>query len=172
MSFLTKPTIKLKAFTLMELAIGMLLTSITVAAGFSLYLAFIKTIKKHTEQKQQVKEMQALYFTMENDLEKAYKILKTENGIAFYTADESQAILYHLEDTLLIREIPSISSDTFKLNTEEIIFDPLNEDGNDPLIRHFAISLNWNKSELIYHWKKSYSPVESINQYILEEHGH
>jgi hypothetical protein len=167
-----KPIKKLKAFTLMELAIGMLLASITVAAGFALYLNFIKTVKKHTDDGNKVKELQALYFTLENDIKNAAMISKAENGFVLQDKKTEKIIYYHLEDTLLLREIPDVASDTFKLHTEEIVFDAVNTEMNDPLIRHFSIRLNWNKNEVIYHWKKNYSPVESINQYITQEHGY
>lgn len=158
---------KLNAFTLMELAVGMLLTTVTAAAGFSMYLYFIKSIQKHTEEEALVKSMQAYYFHFENDWENAQEILPTENGIILLNNEEK--IHYQLEDTLLIRVIPDTSRDTFYLHTsemeipeEKVIHDRVTE---------ISLIQKINQQEIIWHWKKEYSPVESINQYILND-GH
>ncbi len=158
---------KIKAFTLMELAVGMLLTTVTAAAGFSMYLYFIKTIKKHKEDEEQVKNLHAYYFQMENDLDNAKKIFPSENGITLYKDEEK--IIFHLEDTLLIREIADVSKDTFHLHTSS--FEIPEENFLNKNITSFSITQVLNKQELIWQWKKEYSPVESINQYILSD-GH
>jgi competence protein ComGF len=158
---------KIKAFTLMELAVGMLLTTITAAAGFSMYLYFIKTIKKHKDDEEKVKNLHAYYFQLENDLENAQKIFPSENGIILYN-DENK-IIYHLEDTLLIREISDVSKDTFHLHTSS--FKIPDENLINDNVTEFSIEQKLNKQEMIWQWKKEYSPVESINQYILSD-GH
>lgn len=158
---------KLKAFTLMELAVGMLLTTVTAAAGFSMYLYFIKSIKKHKEDEEQVKNLHAYYFQLESDLENAQNIVPSENGIILY--DNEKKIMYHLEDTLLIREIPDISKDTFHLHTSSFEISEVNLEKENTT--GFSITQKLNQQEIIWQWKKEYSPVESINQYILSD-GH
>ena len=151
----------------MELAVGMLLSTVTVAAGFSMYLYFIKTIKKHKEDEEQVKNLHAYYFQMENDLENAEKIIPSENGLILF--NDEKKIIYHLEDTLLIREIPDVSKDTFYLHTSSV---EIPDEGMvNENITGFSITQKLNKQEMIWQWKKEYSPVESINQYILSD-GH
>jgi type II secretory pathway component PulJ len=162
-------TKKIKAFTLMELAVGMLLTTVTVAAGFSLYLFFIKTIKKHTEDEKLVKDLHAYYFQMESDLENAKEIFPSENGIALITYDDKK-IIYRMQDTILLREIPESIPDTFKIKISS--FEIPDDKMINGKLTEFSVTHSLNKKDFIWQWKKEYSPVESINHYIQTENEH
>ena len=149
----------------MELAVGMLLTTVTAAAGFSMYLYFIKTIKKHNEDEKLVKSLQAYYFYLDNDWKNAEKIMTYENGIILL--NNNDIIRYHLKDTLLIREIEDKSIDTFYLHTSELeIPEEKISNGN---VAEISVNQYMNRKEIKWKWKKEYSPVESINQYILND---
>lgn len=152
----------------MELATGMLLTTVTVAAGFSLYLYFMKSILKHSEEDKKVKNLQSCFFAMQYDLNNSEKIIQTESGFSMYMRS-GEIINYKLEDTLLIRISKNEISDTFNLHTADLLFNSENQDQNT--VHDFSYTTSFSKKEMIWKWRKEYSPVESINQYIEEVNG-
>lgn len=159
---------KLKAFTLMELVTGMILTTVTVASGFTLYLYFTKSIQKHQNEEKMVKQLYAFHFLMQKDVENCDRILHNENEIVL-TNSNNEKITYKLEDTLLLREVSGGVTDTFWIHTSEIIFPE--EDFDIAAMKKFSVIQKWGKQEAIWQWKKEYSPVEEINRYVLSN-GH
>lgn len=107
----TRKTGKLKAFTIMELVVAMLISSIVVSiayAGFRLVSAQLRSMEHHSgEGNRFLRLNQAL----QTDLDKSARVIRQEDGFVCERGDGR--VRYQLTDTAIIRWLEDGRVDSF-----------------------------------------------------------
>lgn len=146
----------LKAFTLMELLVGMVISSIVIAFGYSTYAIIYKQYLSYKSVKTTVVETMQLHTTMSNDFNNAECITFGENKLKLSGPDK--LLMYNFIDSLVIRSEKEMS-DTFQLAANDIQTTSVFNHGinNDTLINslQFNISVFDNKEHFTF--TKKYS---------------
>ncbi len=108
---------RIKGFTIVEIVLAMLLSSIVIFMAYTTYMQMEKYILKRISDKQNNTEM--LFRTvLKRDFMEADKVISIDSGMLI-TAD-TMRIKYLFEDNLIQRVTSSI--DTFRLDTKDISF--------------------------------------------------
>lgn len=142
---------KLKAFTLMELLVGMVISSIVIAFGYSAYALIYKQYVSYKSVKTTVVETMQLHTTMSNDFNNAECITFGENKLKL--SGSNKLLMYNFIDSLVIRGDQEMS-DTFKLAANDIQTTSVFNHGtnNDRLINslQFDVSVFDNKEHFTF----------------------
>jgi prepilin-type N-terminal cleavage/methylation domain-containing protein len=105
---------KIKAFTLMEVTVAMLLSAICISICYSAYHLIESYYHSFNEQNAQNDNFLMLKQTLQHDFSKSRLCMKAEDGIALEM--DSTTIYYHFEPDFMTRKINEIHTDTFKLS--------------------------------------------------------
>lgn len=107
-----KQHIKLKAFTLVELAITMIITGIVIAFTIASFQIITKLHLRYQEKIETINQFEKLRYLLAKDNFESKKIIKENNGFSFFK--DSSIIHYLISKDNLIR-IQSVRKDTFTL---------------------------------------------------------
>jgi hypothetical protein len=154
---------KLKAFTLMEVTISMLLAVIVIGITYTSYDIIIRSYKNYNIKNQQLESLINLNKLLKKDFEDAQVILKTDNGIKM--AFNNNQINYQFTNEYIIRS--SGVTDTFKFATgqwaasfEKLPIFNLDESNiENNRIDNLKLSVLYNNEIINYHYYKQYSSV-------------
>lgn len=110
---------KIKAYTLMEVTVAMLLSAICISICYTAY-GLIGDYYRVFHQKNQVAD-QVLFLrhALEKDFLKSSMILKQENG--FELQVDTTKIIYAFDEQSIVRKYGVVRIDTFKLATKELL---------------------------------------------------
>lgn len=109
---------KIKAFTLMELLIGMIIGCIVVALGYSTYNIIFKQYSAYKAIKNKVVEIMQLNTVMNNDFTTADFITFSDNKLILNNRDT--LLEYYFNDSYIIRTNNTFA-DTFQLKTTNFL---------------------------------------------------
>lgn len=131
---------KLKAFTLMELLVGMIISSIVIAFAYSAYSLIYKQYVSYRSVKSKVIETMQLHTVMSNDFNNSEYSTFDSNKLKLNTTNNT--LTYNFIDSLIIR-IDNELSDTFKLVARTIQVKPVFNDviSNDTLINNIQFDV-------------------------------
>jgi hypothetical protein len=105
---------KLKAFTLFELVIGMLLSAVVIGMVYSGYGIIVKIYDNHLITSRSQSELMVLDATLQRDFDKAVTVQADGQKIQLMDSLGSPAVSYLVSENQLIRN--SSLADTFKLD--------------------------------------------------------
>jgi type II secretory pathway component PulJ len=109
---------KIKAYTLMEVTVAMLLSALTITICYSAYGIVGNYFKSFQVKNALADEVLSLRHTLDRDMERSDCILKTEEGFEFL--QDSSKIIYVFTDKYIIRRLNELHTDTFKLQLKEL----------------------------------------------------
>jgi len=110
---------KLKAFTLMELLIGMIISSIVIAFSYGAYTMIYKQYLNFKQTKMKLMDVSQFNSVMQNDFIRANAIHFKENNLLLTNEKNVITLQYKFLDTYISRTDQEVI-DTFHLNTENI----------------------------------------------------
>jgi len=154
---------KFKAFTLMELLVGMVLMSIISVVAFSSYMLIQGQFFQLQKTQNIASAYQALQMTLKEDFKKSMWIekapdqllLNRENGFVYYDIELEGLVRYH-------SKTPSIK-DTLKVASQTLTFFKQGEIVEQGLIDQLVIQLNVFEEAQRLSIKKEYSAEALIN---------
>ncbi len=113
---------RINAFTLVELLIGMIFTSILIVSISAFYLLSNKQLRNKIMDANYLKERIIINDVIENDFHKALNIkFLSEKSIAINFKETVIPIKYQFTDSLIIREFDS-NKDSFNVTLKSLFF--------------------------------------------------
>jgi prepilin-type N-terminal cleavage/methylation domain-containing protein len=104
---------KLPAFTLLELLIGMIISSIVIGFGYAAYSLIYKQYLGYKKVKEKIVEITQFDHVLTTDITAAETISFNDNTLSLYGKD-SKTLQYHFQDVLILRT-ENETTDTFKI---------------------------------------------------------
>lgn len=111
---------KIKAYTIMEVTIAMLLFAIVVSICYTAYGIVNTNYNNFRERNNAVTGLSALKNVLEHDFTKSNCILKDEDGFVVLT--DTTKIKYSFKDQRILRVLNNIHTDSFELQFKEPAF--------------------------------------------------
>ncbi|HEX8514820.1 MAG TPA: hypothetical protein VF868_01385 [Bacteroidia bacterium] len=109
---------KLPAFTLLELTIGMMISSVIIGACYSGYIIVYKQFNSYRSVKQHMSEAVQFRNNLQNEFFMSANVSFKDHTLVFHLKD-SDMLQYEFLDTLVLRKTASVV-DTFNIATASI----------------------------------------------------
>ncbi|MDN3588088.1 hypothetical protein QWY86_15500 [Pedobacter aquatilis] len=105
---------KIQAYTLMEVTIAMLLSAVTISICYMAYGLISQYYQRYQLKNERSDAVIGLRHVLERDFNNSRYILKSGSGIEL--EQDSNHIVYHFNEKLVLRELTGVHTDTFKLD--------------------------------------------------------
>jgi len=150
---------RLKAFTLLEMTIAMLLSALLIALTYASYTIILRSHHDFTAKNDELTEIVTLDHLLKRDFEQAGSIVKDQDSLVF--TKPLQVVSYQFTPFCVVRR--SARTDTFKVATlgVRMLFEsqPVNEAGKTDELRFILL---YRQQEIPYHYHKVYSSENLI----------
>lgn len=157
---------KLGAFTLMELLIAMIVSSIVIAFGYSVYSIIYKQYLTYKTSKTEIVSTMQFNTTMNNDFINSVEITFAENTVTIFNKNK-EPLHYKFNDDNILRMNNEVT-DTFKLaavNMKEK-FVLRSEDLHSSLINEISFDSQLAGDTQHFVFRKNYSAATLLNKEI------
>lgn len=111
---------KIKAYTLMEVVVAMLLSAICISICYTALEIVSGSYSSYRKKNEEIDNLLSLKNVLEKDFMKAVHILKNENGLMI--EQDSVKRLYEFGANKVIRHSDSLYTDTFKVANIDVKF--------------------------------------------------
>jgi Tfp pilus assembly protein PilE len=158
---------KVKAFTIMEVTITMLITGLIIGITYTSYSIVIKSYRSFTTKNDNMAVLVSLDHILKRDFDRADSILKDSAGITIKRNDVF--IKYVFMPDFIVRN--SVRTDTFKIQTQDVTttFEnvPIIEmqtAAEQNRIDGLDFTLVFQNEKIPYHYRKLYSSENLIQR--------
>ncbi len=158
---------RVKAFTIMEVTVAMLIASIAISIAYTVYTIVVKSYNSYNIKNSDMAVLVRLNELLKTDFEHADIILKDQKSIIFKNAD--RLVNYDVEPDFILRI--STITDTFKVKTQEFntTFEnaPVTEIANEEepnRIDELQLNLLFENKKISYYYHKQYSSLNLIQR--------
>lgn len=158
---------KVKAFTILEVTITMLIAAILLGITYTSYSIVVKSYRSFTIKNDNMAVLISLDHLLKRDFGKATIVIKDADGIDL--KNDQQLIKYSFNPDFIIRT--SIRVDTFKVQTQDVITSfenvPLNEiqdTDEQNRLDEVSFTLLYQNEKIPYHYRKLYSSENLIQR--------
>lgn len=162
---------RIKAYTIMELLVGMALSSLVISSAYYSYLTISKEFNRFRNAKSTILELSELNEQLDREFDFSEKILFS-NGLLTFNFVDRKTIRYEFWDTFIIRETEGIK-DTFdlKLLDIKIEFEGQFNDKNavPTLIKSLDVKVQLFNNDCHLLFNKNYLPNETIEMILEQE---
>lgn len=157
---------ELKAFTIMETVVAMLLSAIAIGLTYTIYSIFTQTYSAYTHKNQLLAIPVRVEQLLSRDFDKASNISRSDSGIVF--ASDQQPVSYQFSSDYIVRN--QLVSDTFKVKVEQFssFFEKstvieTDSVSNKNRVDELQIKLSIENQPITYHFFKQYSSANLIS---------
>jgi len=152
---------KLKAFTLMELTIAMLISAISIGMAFYMLQYFQKLFISQQRKRQERFSYALFRHLIQQDLSAATWLKATENG--FICTDDNGDINYYLDPKFIVRNQYNIHKDTFLIKTVSFDTAPkLQNLHSQDITDHVNLRTEFEHTEHPFEYIKIYSAQQLL----------
>jgi type II secretory pathway component PulJ len=157
----------IKAFTIMEVVITMVLTAIVISITYTAYSIVSRSYLQYQKKNDEMAELILMDKLLKRDVDKADTILKTDSG---FVCDEKAAVVnYKIDSGKVVRV--ALTADTFKFHLQDMnmLFEnqPINSSSaNTEAGRLDDISFRvvFHNDLIPYHYHKAYSSADLLTR--------
>lgn len=157
MSSVQRPTSKkLKAFTLIEVLVTMLLTTIIIGIIYYAYEVVQKQFIHNKTNDEGITQLSMLNYLLEKDFNESAEVIAANNGITFLYND-LKSINYEFDEEYILRNTENVT-DTFKIaveNATQLFLESLVNKGD--LVDRLEMDLKYSKESLYFVYTKEYA---------------
>lgn len=154
---------RVKAFTIMEMTVAMLIAAVVIGITYTAYLIVIGSYNSFTKKNNEMAVAIRLDELLRRDFSHADIILKQQDALVFKT--NGQITSYEISPNFIVRT--HIVTDTFQVRTELLIagFEglPVNNDIETDTMKsridEASFNLLYENEKIPYHYYKQYSSV-------------
>lgn len=159
---------KLRAFTLMELLVGMIISSIVIGFCYMSYSIIYKQYKSYKILKLEIVETIQLNSILNTDFINAETVLFDNDKLILNSANRSQ-LQYDFNDNYILRKDGEVT-DTFKLSATEILPGYLLESEQIPtsIVNNFSFDAKVLGEIEHFRFTKNYSAETMINNFVQQ----
>ena len=154
----------IKAFTLMNFVVGMIITSIIMTSFYEAYQYMNEEVALYRDQNNSILDALNFQVNMNKDMLRAETITQLSEDEILVT-NLSNKYYYQFTDSYILKKTDEIS-DTFKIITSEIKF----EMQDNLLINKISFTSKLDGKEIRYNFSKTYSAEQIVNLQ-LEKNG-
>lgn len=148
---------KLKAFSLLEVLVAILISGIVISTAYSVYIYTHQQLIRYQSIKNGIRDYFELTTTLNRDFENAEKILKKDN-YEIEMMIQSNRFNYQIHTDYILR-ISDIQTDTFFFTTDDVVINHF--DGtNHSMVTSMQLTIN--DEQLSFY--KEYGAIEKINR--------
>jgi hypothetical protein len=158
---------KVRAFTIMEVTIAMLISAIVIGITYTIYTIVTKSYNSFNIKNENVAVVLRLDELLKKDFDHAEFILKTSNGIS--VQNPSGNITYQFDPDFVVRA--GLITDTFKVKTDSLYTsfenNVIGETGTTDeqnTLDELGFSLILQNEKITYYYHKIYSSVNLFNR--------
>jgi Tfp pilus assembly protein PilE len=158
---------RVKAFTILEVTITMLIAGLLIGITYTSYSIIVKSYRSFTLKNDDMAVLVSLDHLLKRDFERAEVIVKDHDGIVLTANDK--VIRYGFKPDYIIRS--STRVDTFKVQTQNVttIFEnaeinEVQETEEQNRIDELGFTLLFQNQKIPYHYHKLYSSVNLIQR--------
>ncbi|MDB5146187.1 MAG: hypothetical protein JWQ57_207 [Mucilaginibacter sp.] len=158
---------RVKAFTIMEVTITMLIASILMGITYTTYSIISRSYLSFNIKNKGMAELEQLDGLFKKDFDRAEIILKETGGISIKNTD--RIVTYEFTPDFIVRTAGI--ADTFKIKTEEIMTSfeglPVNEASSTEeqnRLDELSFTLDYQNEKIPYYYHKQYSSVNLIQR--------
>jgi len=158
---------KIKAFTIMEVTITMMIAAILMGITYTAYSIVSRSYLSFNTKNKDMAELEQLDGLLKKDFDRAEIILKETDGISIKHTDRT--VSYQFNPDYIIRTAGI--TDTFKIKTGEITTSfegrPVNEANasqEQNRLDQLDLNLLFQNEKIPYHYYKQYSSVNLIQR--------
>lgn len=158
---------RVKAFTIMEVSITMLLAAILIGITYTAYSIVSKSYLSFNAKNGEMATLERLDELLKKDFRNAEIVQKDSGGIAFQSPDYS--IRYEFDPAYILRI--STITDTFRVSTENInttfegqAVNEVNPSGELNRLDELQFDLLYQNKKIPYHYFKQYSSSNLIQR--------
>ncbi len=139
---------KIEAYTMMEVAIAMLLAAVCISICYTAYGMIGDYFQVFQKKNAATEEVLTMRRTMEKDISKGQYLIRTADGISIL--GDSLNITYKFADTAILRKVEDLRTDSFHVSPVETSFlfkgrESLEMDTVD----HISFKLKTEKKQMI-----------------------
>nr|WP_233166977.1 hypothetical protein [Pedobacter sp. ASV2] len=152
---------KLKAFTLMEVTVAMLLSAICITICFTAYGLIQNYYSNFRIKNETSAQLTDLKLVMDKDFLKSRYVIKTDEGLKL--KNDSTELSYVFDEHKILRIIPGLHTDTFfvELKDKEFYFEGKSAGVADTVdFLNLGIKLKGSSTALNLQISKNYSAVD------------
>jgi len=153
---------KVKAFTILEVTITMLITGLLIGITYTSYSIVVQSYKAFSVKNDEIAVLVTLDHLLKRDFDKAEIIYKTQDGLMF--KQDNQIVNYEFMPDYILRSSARI--DTFKVQTQAIITTfvnmPINEvqeTEEQNRVDGLGFTIIYKTEQIPYLYHKQYSSV-------------
>ena len=151
---------RVSAFTIIELVISLLISSVVIGIVYYAFLFFSKQFGLYQRKSDSVQEYFLLKGAVQNEFEKAELIIDSLPGlIAFKTSMPDQMITYRIDSNFIVRKFQE-TADSFRVKCENFRTIHVNDSSN--LVKEIVFSVKMDNSILETTITKRYSASQLI----------
>jgi len=151
---------KIKAFTIIEVLITMVLSGIVVSAAIYVFLTFNSLLSKTGKKNMQNLEIISLHHIMKMDFIKADEIREEYSSI-FISFNESEKVYYDFEENYVVRDAIA-TQDTFKISVNDIKIYFMDEESD--LVTEIIVDIQFDNLDFPIHVIKMYPESKYLEQ--------
>jgi hypothetical protein len=109
---------RLKAFTLADMMVSMIISSLVIAFAYTAYLVIVKNFYSFKASNQETEEVHTLYGLMKQDIATCLYMRKQDNNLVLQMPAGS-GILYQIGDLYVLRKLKT-RQDTFQVKVHNV----------------------------------------------------
>lgn len=161
---------KIKAFSILELIVVMLISMIVMGIAYQGYLLFHKQFLSFKKNADKIADLSLMDRLLHSDISDSRIVLKNSKGIDCIYPDKT--IIYEWEDTYALRKDAGLI-DTFHLTAlEGITFTFLSKPANTfEMVDELVFIDKTKESQKVFHYLKKYGADIIINNPNRADHG-
>jgi len=166
---------RIKAFTIMEVTIAMLIAAIVIGITYTAYTIISRTYGQFKKKNENMAVLARLDQLLRRDFDRADLITESGHQVISIQRENQPNIRYEFLDSSIIRN--AAIADTFKVKSDhyQVLFEGLpkadaentdaNADSNEEYrIDELSLIVNFQNETIPYHYHKKYSSENLINR--------
>ncbi len=154
-------TLKLKAFTLMELTIAMLISAISIGMAFYMFQYFQQLFLQQQKQRQERFSYSLFKHLLEQDIDRSVWLKTSENGLI--CENEFENISYEFAPKFIVRNQNTVEKDTFLIQTVNLDTTPrIQHLPSEELTDHIHLNIRFENKEHQFDYHKIYSAQQLL----------
>lgn len=154
-------TLKLKAFTLMELTIAMLISAISIGMAFYMFQYFQQLFLQQQKQRQERFSYSLFKHLLEQDIDRSVWLKTSESGLI--CENEFGNISYEFAPKFIVRNQNTVQKDTFLIQTVNLDTTPrMQHLPSEELTDHIHLNIRFENKEHQFDYHKIYSAQQLL----------
>lgn len=145
---------KLASFTIIELTVSLLISSIVISIGYYAYLLASRQFDKYLIRSSIINEYYLIEKVLQTDFDRSDEIRDSATGLLVFESESKGLIRYELTNEFIIRRTEDLA-DSFKVNNPQL--DLLHVDNASGMVRVAKLVFGMGNESFSLIFRKQYS---------------